>query len=225
MVWVLLLAHIIADYPLQPDWVIRLKQHPAGLLVHSGIHLIVMMLLCGQATMVLVPYLFVIVVFHYAVDFVKIQVSRLFPNHTALAYVSDQMVHILSILLVAGWIAQQGMVLPPTLVNEHVALYGVGYLLVSYVWFITERVWYCHDGQCLARIAKQGTPRMIARMLLLSILLFFSQFWYVGMGFFGIAFWLYAEKSERMRVLLTDSSVSMVVWLLLLVGQSLMQYS
>lgn len=97
LIALLVAAHLIADFFLQPDWLAKRKRTAGYLMLHVSIHaattyVFLQAWTCWQAPM------FVLVV-HTLIDFAK---QRL-PNNTTKVFVVDQAAHILS-LLVLGWL-------------------------------------------------------------------------------------------------------------------------
>ncbi len=98
----LVVGHLLADFPLQTDAVYRLKQKGwKGLLLHSGIHLVV--------AIALVPgllsrwgLLLALGASHLVIDAVKPHVRFARPSIT---FLIDQAVHVLSLVVIA-WFAQ-----------------------------------------------------------------------------------------------------------------------
>ena len=70
MVWILLLCHFIADYPLQTDAIVIAKKHFWGLIAHVMVHfltmLVVMVGLLQINLMLVLPSILILTVFHFA---------------------------------------------------------------------------------------------------------------------------------------------------------------
>lgn len=90
----LLAAHLIGDFLLQTGWIIKNKKQWPALLIHVSIITILSMLILGTWHPVIIP---VIAVTHLAVDYVKANLLK----DNALAFTSDQLVHIAIIALLA----------------------------------------------------------------------------------------------------------------------------
>jgi len=105
--WTLLLAHIIADFPLQTDTIYRLKtRYTWGVLPHVFICTVI-------NTLALLPYLqnintWIAIVFlaavHIVLDRTKISVSEKIARDNFIQFSIDQFLHILSIWLAAVWL-------------------------------------------------------------------------------------------------------------------------
>jgi hypothetical protein len=145
----LLAAHLLADFPLQPDRLIRRKRNP---LVLAG-HLVIV---AGTACVLLGtlhwPLLAVLLSTHLAMDALKVYVLR----DTPVAFLLDQAVHVVVILALAmafpevwrdGWWA----LLPA----EHFRLLMVGVVVASGI------IATLQPGAILIRKATEGFARDI----------------------------------------------------------------
>lgn len=171
MIWNLLLAHLLADFPLQPMWLVRSKERTWGLAVHGAIHFLTALLLVGSARATLWPQVLALAGFHFTVDVIKYRMSFTRPLWSVLSYFVDQAIHILSLIVVAGWIAT---VAPQArgLIDPMLAVYASGYLLATHVWFVTEKtLWQGRIGY-RAEVELSFWPRMLVRAGLLTVLLF-----------------------------------------------------
>ena len=100
----LILGHFLADYPLQPGWLIQWKKKSFfGVLLHSSIHLLF-------AVLILLPFLDlwevwlslgIIFVTHAIIDQTKVMFEKKYPTyHHFLIYILDQITHLTIITLV-----------------------------------------------------------------------------------------------------------------------------
>lgn len=95
----LLLAHILADFPLQPSSLVRAKQsanHVISLLaltIHSLIHALLTYVLIALWSNWLIPL--VIFTSHFVVDFLKIKITKDSMKTSSTAFIIDQLAHVL----------------------------------------------------------------------------------------------------------------------------------
>jgi hypothetical protein len=91
----LLVAHLVADFPLQPDWMIRRKRHPAML----GLHVAVVL---GTAALALggwpATVLIILVGTHLAMDALKVYAL----GDSLGSFILDQVVHLTVIVALAA---------------------------------------------------------------------------------------------------------------------------
>jgi hypothetical protein len=111
MFWQLLLAHFLADYPLQPRWLLAAKQRLWGLLLHVTIHFLSALLLVGDVRWKLLLPLLGLALVHFVIDLTKYRLAVTRPAWVRLPYLIDQLLHMVTILGAARWIAERS--LPP----------------------------------------------------------------------------------------------------------------
>ncbi len=99
---ILLCAHGIGDFALQPDRMARNKRRFAVLLLHAAIHAGIAYLLLQQWRLWELP-LFLLGL-HFLIDWIKLHFAR-----SPTAFALDQAAHILSLLGLAWWAAQSGL--------------------------------------------------------------------------------------------------------------------
>ena len=162
MFWHLFLAHLVGDYPLQSEWLIENKRSLWGLSLHTAIHLTLMLLVVGVASAEAWPKILLLALVHFLLDLAK---------QMTLHYVGDQILHILSIFLVAHWIEID---LPPMLLpsNTRWPSYAIGYLMATYVWYITERLFTEQDEKYQVELETHFWARMVTRAVFLTLFLF-----------------------------------------------------
>jgi hypothetical protein len=207
MFWQLLLAHLLADFPLQPRWLVEAKQRPDGLVLHVGIHFLTTLLLVGDLRWQLLPPVVALALVHFVIDLAKYRLAVIRPAWVTLPYLIDQAVHVLTLLGAARWIAAR--VEPPAV--EPWMIYAIGYLGVTHVWFVTERMLTWPDKH-YQQVLEQGLwPRMVARALMLTALLILG----LGPAMLATAWLPYRRADQGGRALLTDLAVAAVVAVLL----------
>jgi hypothetical protein len=169
MVWQILLAHFLADYPLQPDWMVRAKRQPWGLGLHVGIHLIVMLVLFLPSLPLVWPYLLALAGIHLLIDLGKNKINTLRPDWVVGPYAVDQFLHFVSIWLMAGRMEQTvGQV--AFLFPANWSIYITAYLIVTYVWYISERILTHAETNYRQEVIALFIPRLLVRALLFSVL-------------------------------------------------------
>ena len=216
MFWLLILAHFVADYPLQPGWLVQAKRRLPGLTFHVAIHLLLMFVVSIGRWRVAWPYLLILALIHFGLDFGKNQLALYKPTWIILPYLLDQVLHILSIGLIASWIDQRpGLALEAPL-HSPAIIYSIGYLLATYVWFITERILVHANPAYRQEVNVQFWPRMVTRSALLTCLLLISNGWLAALIASSLFPWPYLSGHYRRRALLTDIGVVLVTWVFIL---------
>ena len=96
----LLLGHLIADFPLQTNWLFGLKRrHWAGVLLHAAIHCAVTGFLLRDSLSQW-PMLLTLGLVHVAMDWLKLRMTFEIQGP---AFVVDQLAHLLALLLLSTW--------------------------------------------------------------------------------------------------------------------------
>ncbi|MCP5100512.1 MAG: DUF3307 domain-containing protein [Chloroflexi bacterium] len=157
---VLLLVHLIADFPLQTNRIFRMKLAGIrGLSLHVFIHLLVALFLIptpwqyGSVLMVLV-------ITHFVTDWTKVQLQR-FDKPLLPGFILDQIVHILVIIMIAVWRPNVPSILPMWLIGPVIVFAFVpAFLMMGWVW-ANDR---CQRNQQLGRKGVQWACRALLPM-------------------------------------------------------------
>jgi Protein of unknown function (DUF3307) len=206
MFWNLFLAHLLGDYPLQPMWLVRSKSQMWGLVLHGSIHLLTLLLLVGPFRGEIWPQILTLAIFHFFVDVVKYRTTEGRPEWTVSSYFIDQTVHILSIIVVTAWI---NTIVPEAgaAFNTALLIYISGYIVVTHVWFVTEKTITHTDSEYNEEVQTTLWPRMISRATFLTVLLAVGAF---GIGLAAAVQLPYSRDTHRRRALITDLVVVVV---------------
>jgi hypothetical protein len=104
-----ILSHLIADYSVQPSKLVEYKYKSFfGVLLHTLMHL-------GIVLILVLPFLYlntvrigvlIIFVTHTLIDYLKITIEKKYPENKFVTYVSDQIVHLIIILLLVRFIGR-----------------------------------------------------------------------------------------------------------------------
>ncbi|WP_226553393.1 DUF3307 domain-containing protein [Celeribacter naphthalenivorans] len=90
----LFLAHVLADYVFQPEWMVEEKSRPETLFLHALIVLLTAMATTGQVAS---PMIYALALIHIVIDTIK---TRFFSD-TFLPHISDQALHLTLLALIA----------------------------------------------------------------------------------------------------------------------------
>ena len=94
----LLLAHVLADFVLQPGWMAAGKRRAGVLLLHGAVVLIAAQAALGTVT---AWPLLILALAHVAIDAAK---AHLAPRPTTTGFIVDQAAHVLTLLAVAAFL-------------------------------------------------------------------------------------------------------------------------
>lgn len=214
MFWTLLLAHLLADYPLQTDRLVIAKKHLPGLLLHVGIHWVVMTLLFLPVIWITWPYILIVAILHFFIDSFKNFLGRERPQWVIGSYVLDQTLHMCSLILVSAWMAQTTE-LPIWPVISPWVIYVIGLLLSTYIWFVSERILVYRSDNRQMSVNSSMWPRMGTRLLLyLLVVAPLSFTGFLAIIAIVIVVVLYNRHNFPRSWLLIDISVAVVSALL-----------
>jgi hypothetical protein len=164
--WALLLAHLLGDYPLQPNWMVGIKRGWAGLALHVLTHLAALLVLARPSLMLVWPYLLGLSLVHFGIDVVKNLVWQRWPEWITGPYLLDQALHVASIVAI-GALIEQATPNATYILPRPWLILGSGLVFVSFAWFITERVVFYRTPDYTKEVISQKWPRMAARAILL----------------------------------------------------------
>jgi hypothetical protein len=204
------LAHLIADYPLQTNWMVQAKRTWSGLTLHVTIHLATLLVLCLPDLPRLWPFIVALGLAHFAIDAFKNLVMSHRPRWVIGPYIFDQFLHILSIWLIAYW--ADSLLAGGWPIDRPWQIYAAGFLLATKVWYITERVLFYADEGYQYELFRQQWPRMAARALMLALLLSIGRLNPAStMLPATLALFPYGTRVYGRRALLIDATVAAVV--------------
>jgi len=170
MFWTLFLAHLIADYPLQTNWMAAAKRTWNGLILHVLEHLAVMLILTWGSWPQVLPALLILTGAHYAIDTLKNIVNHYRPRWMIAPYFIDQVLHLASLILTAHYLGAAVPGLALALAGPW-QIYTAGLLLATHVWFITERILYFKELEYVREVNRRYWPRLLRRGALVAGLL------------------------------------------------------
>jgi hypothetical protein len=144
MFYLFLLAHLVADFVLQPYWLVMRKRRWDGLLIHGGIVLVCMLLLplLDRATLALWPAMLAITAVHVAADWWKVRFGHRIPGPPIGPFLLDQVIHVTTLCVVLGVALPSdhvwALVAPP---SAPLALYGSAYVIAAFATPIGVMIW------------------------------------------------------------------------------------
>lgn len=130
-------AHLIADFLLQPTWLVALKQKRLiGILIHSVVHFVVMAVFLAPFSIRSLAVITIVAGLHGLIDYAKIRIRRTVPFWRA--FLLDQMAHLVVIALASL------VVTAPAAMWQTQSGYGQIVLLIffsfSMAWFNMSRI-------------------------------------------------------------------------------------
>jgi uncharacterized protein DUF3307 len=112
MIYLFLLAHLAADFILQPYWLVVRKRRWDGLLIHGAIVLACMLALplIDSAARGLWPAMLGIAAVHIAADWWKVRYGDRIPGPPIVPFMLDQVIHVTTLIIVLGMALPSGRV-------------------------------------------------------------------------------------------------------------------
>jgi hypothetical protein len=172
--WYLGLAHWLADFPLQSDWMAQHKANMWVLLLHALIHFVVSLAVLYPATGFTWPFVLALAGTHFAIDALKNWLNLHRPAWGAWSYLVDQLLHMVSLALVAVWIGMSIREVPVAF-PVWAAIIASGLLWITFVWGITERVLWRRSRSLPEDRAARPWKRLVFRTGLYAVVLLSRQ--------------------------------------------------
>jgi len=175
MVYLFLLAHLVADFVLQPFWLVLRKRRWDGLLLHGGIVLGCMLLLplLDRAALALWPVMLGITAVHIGADWWKVHFGDRIPGPPIGPFMLDQIIHLVTLC------GALSLALPAAQVwrldaspAAYWGMYGSGYLIAACATPIGVMVWL---DPAFANAALSGAARLrslVAGIAVVTLTLF-----------------------------------------------------
>jgi len=175
MIYLFVLAHLVADFVLQPLWLVRRKRRWDGLLLHVGVVLAAMLALIPlePAAGGLLPAMLGIAAVHLAADRWKVRYGDRLLGPPVVPFLLDQAIHlatiaaVLTLCLPAGQV--WGLAASPLATP---ALYAIGYLLAACALPVALIVALDPQFAHAAHAAAARTRSLVAAAAVLSLTLF-----------------------------------------------------
>jgi hypothetical protein len=208
MIWNLLLAHLLGDFPLQIDWIALRKSNFWVLILHVSIHFVLMVLLVGPSRDLVWPFLLLLSLVHMVQDRLKIFLTDRWPSRMLHLFYTDQLLHIAAILGLVFVIQTSNPNIPQTQYSAWVII-AIAFLMVTFVWYISERVNNAADIEYLKNIEETKISRMLVRSGFVSIFLLVRTWGLPGLS--SVFASPYPPSIYRKRAVITDISVSFLV--------------
>ena len=104
MIYLFLLAHLVADFVLQPYWLVLRKRRVDGLLIHCAIVLACMLALplIDRSALALWPTMLGITVVHFVADWCKVRYGNRIPGPPIVPFLLDQVIHCATLIVALG---------------------------------------------------------------------------------------------------------------------------
>jgi hypothetical protein len=207
--WFLLLAHFLADYPLQTSWIVVNKDRSGVLVLHVFIHFLVSLIFVLIYVREVWPFVILLAVIHFLIDTGKNYFNKTRPNWVVAPYFIDQSIHLVSLIFVAVLMGNYSGN-PPFALKPIWLIALIAYLVVTYVWYISERIIAFHNTAYFQQVVDKEWSRMLARAVYLSLsLVFWFSFSNTSIVMLSVFRFPYKLQKFGIRALLTDLAVAL----------------
>jgi hypothetical protein len=150
MFYLFLLAHLVADFILQPYWLVVRKRRWDGLLLHGSLVLVCMLALplADPAAQALWPAMLAITAIHVAADWWKVRFGSRIPGPPIGPFMLDQAIHIttLAVVLSLALPAEQVWTLAASPVAL-LAIWAAAYVIAACATPIAVMIWLDPSSQ------------------------------------------------------------------------------
>lgn len=133
----LLLAHLIGDFPLQTNWLYRLKNRSwVGVFLHVLVHLFTTAFLL-ERPLTAWPLLLILGILHFIVDFIKVRTPQKYPSF---GFTLDQLTHVVIIACLAYFWNDTIIPVLSLPVLKPLILYGIVLGSMVFLWVVACEV-------------------------------------------------------------------------------------
>jgi hypothetical protein len=177
MFYLFLLAHLVADFILQPYWLVERKKRMSGLVIHSAIVLACMLLvsLLDRSVIGLWPGMLAITLIHYCADWWKVHHGHRIPGPPIVPFMVDQLIHFTTLAVVLGLMVpmdqlwgQQGSQ------ASQMAIIASAYVAAAFAAPIAVMVWLDPRFDYLTLAGRARIRCFVASCGIVSLMLFSS---------------------------------------------------
>ncbi|RRR78032.1 MAG: DUF3307 domain-containing protein [Candidatus Viridilinea halotolerans] len=172
MFYLFLLAHLVADFALQPLWLVLRKRHWYGLAIHVALVMICMLALglVEPAARALWPAMLAISAIHYGADWWKVRYGDKLFGLPWVPYALDQIIHVTTLVVVLSCAVPMAQLWSPDAVAfGWVAIYLSGYILAALAAPITLIVLFDPSFRHAAQAAQARVRCLVAASAVLSL--------------------------------------------------------
>jgi hypothetical protein len=215
MFWNLTLAHLVGDYFLQPDWMVRQRDKWWVLVLHGSIHLGLILLFLGKTRSEFWFISILIALLHLSQDALKISLVKNHPTWATPAYLVDQALHLgLIWSFIRGFQVGAGSI--PIYQKNPWVMIAIASLFVTYIWYISEKTFSGLNPAYIQDLKSTKIQRMLTRSVLASLFLASRLYAYPVLAAAFIN--PYTNSSYPRRAFWTDISISVLAGLFLFWG-------
>lgn len=206
MIWNLILAHLLADFPLQTQTLFELKKGSIlGIIFHSGVCVLLVIVLAPH--LLLVPQsLLLFFISHTFFDWLKIKITDKYPSlDNIVFFLLDQVFHLVIILIVANlWPVES--IYSPFLVKCFSFYCIVGPASMVFMFYV-KKLFYRY--QLSEVISKRSWYGALERSTIFTLIILPAPFYFlIPFALMGRG-WLFEEKMDTALDLVISTIIAM----------------
>jgi hypothetical protein len=130
------------------------------------------------------------------------------PNWVVAPYFIDQSIHLVSLVFIAVLMGNYSGI-PPFAFKPIWLIALIAYLVVTYVWYISERIIAFHNTAYFHQVVDKEWSRIVARAVYLSLaLVFWFSFSNTSIAMLSVFKFPYKLQKFGIRALLTDLAIA-----------------
>ncbi len=174
MFYLFLLAHLVADFILQPYWIVQRKRRFDGLALHCGIVLACMALLplLDPDARTLWPAMLIITAIHFVADWWKVNHGQTIPGPPIVPFMLDQVIHVVTLITVLSLsVAPDQLWEIAGSPSAHMAIVAAVYVVAAFATPIAVMVWLDPRFDYLALAGKARLRCLVAGFGVVSLML------------------------------------------------------
>jgi len=205
MIWNLLLAHLLADFPLQTQSLFELKKRNIkGVMLHSGV--------CVLLIIILVPHLLkfpqsllLLFVSHTIFDWLKIKITDKYPAwDNIIFFLLDQALHILIIFIVYKLWPVESIYLESQV--KYVSFYCITGPASMIFLFYFKRLFYRQETSAV--VSKRSWYSALERMVVLTLIILPPPFFFLIPFVLILRGFLFEEEVDTALDLVASSIIA-----------------
>jgi hypothetical protein len=144
MMYLFALAHLVADFILQPYWLVKRKSRLSGLAIHCAIVLACMLLLgtLDRTTLAIWPAMLAITAVHFVADWWKVRYGHHIPGPPIVPFLLDQVIHFTTLFVALSLTVPQEQLWSLSVSPAaHTAAVAAAYVVAAFAMPIAVMVW------------------------------------------------------------------------------------
>ncbi|NWG18855.1 MAG: DUF3307 domain-containing protein [Chloroflexi bacterium] len=175
MFYLFLLAHLTADFVLQPLWLVQRKRYWHGLLIHGAIVLACMLLLScvDRRALALWPAMLLITAVHVCADWWKVRYGDRIPGPPIGPFMLDQVIHLMTLIgALSLWLPAGDLWASTASPAALATIYVSAYIIAVFAAPIAVMIWLDPRFEHVALAGRARVRSFVTAAIVLTLALF-----------------------------------------------------